>query len=208
MRQPQSHQFDIKLVLFDWFGVMVVELTKELIKTFKLNEDQQQALAAINFLADHKYVEVKDIYAVQAQLMTISTGQPHTPQDAHAWLEQHINPDPYLLKRIKQLRDKGIKVAISSNAASDHHQNLVNRGMLNHFDQIYVSSTIGHTKPNADFFKYILNDQGAKPTQTLFIDDMMKNIEGAQRLGIYAEQYGQLGNPESIDSILKKYHLM
>ena len=39
-------------------------------------------------------------------------------------------------------------------------------------------------KPNEDIFRFVLQDAGIIPHETLFIDDLYGNIEAANKLGI------------------------
>jgi len=52
------------------------------------------------------------------------------------------------------------------------------------FDKVYLSHRVGMRKPNADIFQRVLEDNGLKAEQTLFIDDTPQHIAGAQALGI------------------------
>lgn len=52
------------------------------------------------------------------------------------------------------------------------------------FDAAYYSHRIGHRKPNASAWQFILNKHRLLAEETLFIDDSINNIEAAQKLGI------------------------
>ncbi len=52
------------------------------------------------------------------------------------------------------------------------------------FDKSYFSFDVHLMKPDPLFFEYILDHQGLKPFETLFIDDTKANIEVAEKLGI------------------------
>ena len=52
------------------------------------------------------------------------------------------------------------------------------------FDKSYFSFDVHLMKPDPLFFEYILDHQGLKPCETLFIDDTKANIEVAEKLGI------------------------
>ncbi|MFT4969490.1 MAG: FMN phosphatase YigB (HAD superfamily) [Chitinophagales bacterium] len=52
------------------------------------------------------------------------------------------------------------------------------------FDQVYYSHDIRERKPDDAAFTYVLNKHELNPTETLFIDDKLENIETAQKLGI------------------------
>ena len=53
-----------------------------------------------------------------------------------------------------------------------------------YFIKAYYSQEMGLRKPYPESFMYIINEQNLVPEQTLFIDDTIKNIEGAKVLGL------------------------
>ena len=52
------------------------------------------------------------------------------------------------------------------------------------FHKTYYSHLVGIRKPNAEAFQHVIDEQGLDPKRTLFIDDSIQHIEGAQSLGI------------------------
>lgn len=56
------------------------------------------------------------------------------------------------------------------------------------FEESFFSHHIGYRKPSLDGFAYILQKGGLKPEETVFVDDMAANVEGASRAGIHAIQ--------------------
>ena len=52
------------------------------------------------------------------------------------------------------------------------------------FDAAYFSQIIHLRKPSPEGFRLIIAEQGIKPGETLFIDDIAKNLEGANAVGI------------------------
>jgi putative hydrolase of the HAD superfamily len=56
---------------------------------------------------------------------------------------------------------------------------------FNHFFKTaYYSHTLGKRKPAVAAFEAVLAKSGLDPAQTLFIDDTISNIEGAQKAGL------------------------
>jgi glucose-1-phosphatase len=53
-----------------------------------------------------------------------------------------------------------------------------------YFHKVYYSHLINLRKPNINCYEYVLQDAGLNPSETLFIDDMPYNIEGAKKAGI------------------------
>lgn len=52
------------------------------------------------------------------------------------------------------------------------------------FKKAYYSQTLGLRKPYTNSYEKILEEQALKPSETLFIDDTLKNIEGAKKVGL------------------------
>ena len=57
-------------------------------------------------------------------------------------------------------------------------------GIEYYFDKLYCSYEIGVCKPSEEFFKKVLNAEGVKPEEVIFVDDSKKNIAAAEALGI------------------------
>jgi len=68
------------------------------------------------------------------------------------------------------------------------------------FEKAYFSHEVGMRKPNSDIYEYVLNENGLKPGETLFIDDTLPNITTAAALGI---QTIHLQAPKTIADIFK-----
>ncbi len=54
------------------------------------------------------------------------------------------------------------------------------------FDKVYFSHEIGERKPNREAYEAVLNNAGLIANETLFIDDLPTNIEGARNAGLFA----------------------
>lgn len=52
------------------------------------------------------------------------------------------------------------------------------------FDAAYFSHIIHHRKPSREGFEIILREQHLNPAETVFIDDIEKNLDGAMEVGI------------------------
>lgn len=52
------------------------------------------------------------------------------------------------------------------------------------FDGVYFSHEQGLRKPDKDFYQLLLEQNNLSPQESLFIDDLDKNIEAAEKLGI------------------------
>jgi len=72
------------------------------------------------------------------------------------------------------------------------HKRLYNQDLFNRFSKrledlfetAYFSHELAMRKPNAEIFKYVLDNEKLDPSETLFIDDSADNIAAASALGI------------------------
>lgn len=55
-----------------------------------------------------------------------------------------------------------------------------------YFERYYYSNEIGARKPNPDGFLHIIRQNNLTPERTLFIDDTLGHIKGAQAVGLRA----------------------
>lgn len=54
----------------------------------------------------------------------------------------------------------------------------------NHFEKAYYSHLLRMRKPDKEPYEYILKENNLNPSKTLFIDDSIINIEGAEAAGL------------------------
>ena len=53
-----------------------------------------------------------------------------------------------------------------------------------HFEEVYFSHEMKMRKPDSEIYLTVLQEQQLKPSETLFIDDNLDNVQGAANLGI------------------------
>ncbi len=66
------------------------------------------------------------------------------------------------------------------------------------FEKVYYSHTLQMRKPDPEIYEHVLRENGLVASETLFLDDNQKNIEGAQSLGIRTHW---VKNPEELHSL-------
>ena len=60
------------------------------------------------------------------------------------------------------------------------------------FEKIYYSNETGMRKPDAEIYELVLRENGLQADETLFVDDLTANVEGAKRVGLQTFQQGFL----------------
>jgi putative hydrolase of the HAD superfamily len=77
--------------------------------------------------------------------------------------------------------------------------------LLPRFDRVFVSHEIGHRKPDAAAFRYVLDAIGVAAPEALLFDDLLPNIEAARALGMQAVQ---VRGPEDVRRGLEERGLL
>jgi putative hydrolase of the HAD superfamily len=69
--------------------------------------------------------------------------------------------------------------------------------LLSHFREMYLSSTIGHLKPDVAAYDHVIRAIGAPAGRIVFFDDLAENVEAARAFGLKAVQVRSSGDVES-----------
>jgi putative hydrolase of the HAD superfamily len=106
--------------------------------------------------------------------------------DAESWMQF----DDVMWNWIQQLRGAGKRIAMLSNMPRELGEALRSRtDRLNQFDQVTLSYEVHSVKPEPAIYEHCLEGIGTTPAQTLFLDDRIANVQGAELLGIRAIQF-------------------
>lgn len=74
----------------------------------------------------------------------------------------------------------------NTNPAHVAHFSTAYADVLGHFREIYLSSSIGLRKPDAEAYDHVIKAIGVPASRILFFDDSAANIEGARARGLGA----------------------
>lgn len=161
---------NIKLIMLDLVGVLVFERDDVL----NDKEDKIERLFGPN-LSDEEYLNNKiNIIYDRNELIDIT--------------KNIINKLYYVKDKdiFKKIKDKynNVKIIIATNHVSYVKDFIINNFNSSYLDDIIISSEIHLTKPNYDFYKYILDKYNINSDNVLFLDDNKDNIESAGEMGI------------------------
>jgi HAD superfamily hydrolase (TIGR01509 family) len=99
------------------------------------------------------------------------------PEERISWLEQIKDRyNIYLYSNTNQIH--------YDQFMADFSKAYPGKDFNNYFLTAYYSQTLGLRKPYVESFQQILVKEALNPEETLFIDDTIKNIEGAQKAGM------------------------
>ena len=160
----------IKVIAFDLVGVLVTEKDIDL----PTEEDKLERMFGDNISDDEYIKSASKIIDNEQNIINITK---EIINKLYAVKEKD------LFKKIKE-KNNDIKIVIATN-----HVSFVKDFIYKHFDKtyiddIFISAEIHKVKPNADFYKAILDKYNIKPNELLFVDDSQTNIDGAKALKI------------------------
>jgi putative hydrolase of the HAD superfamily len=182
--------------IFDYGGVLVLHQTDE----------EQARLAEIAGVPKHAFIELywSDRLDYDKGLLTGAEywqalaarsgggtlGQQQVEDlielDSQSWM--HF--DDVMWEWIDQLRGAGKRVAMLSNMPRELGEAIkLNTDKLDVFDQVTLSYEVHSVKPEPAIYEHCLEGIGTAPEQTLFLDDKIANVQGAEMLGIRAMQF-------------------
>jgi putative hydrolase of the HAD superfamily len=101
-----------------------------------------------------------------------------------------VRANPAAIELARDIRAQGMRTAILSNIPFD----LLNevRGAFGWLDEFQVQTWSCHhgvIKPYPEIYRICLEQLGCKPHRALFFDDRLRNVEGAQAVGMHAHVF-------------------
>ena len=139
----------------------------------------------------------------------LAAAKARVPEKYHAALEKCERHWPDFLNRIdgapefcRAMKRSGRKIYVLSNASGRFHEYFPRFYDIDFFDGVVVSCDLHIIKPDRRIYEYILNKYGLKAEECLFIDDLERNVRGAEKVGINAVRF-----ENNYGEIAKKYGL-
>ncbi len=128
----------------------------------------------------------RNIAASSGVRLSPDTIQELTDSDSESWMCY----DPVMWDWIDQLRAAGKRVAMLSNMPRDLGEALRSKTQkLDKFNQVSLSYELRSAKPDPAIYEHCLEGLGTAPEETLFLDDRIANVQGAELLGIRSIQF-------------------
>ena len=110
----------------------------------------------------------------------------------YCWLGYRADLPKRNLDVLKKLRREGYRLILLSNTnpfmmdwAESGEFDGEGNSIHHYFDALYMSYRVKAMKPSEYFFRYVLEKEGIKPEETLFLDDGPRNVAMASDMGIH-----------------------
>lgn len=121
-------------------------------------------------------------------------------EDMKSWTD--INTE--MVEFIASIRPQVANLSLISNMPNDFLMYLgENFHFLQYFDELVYSCEVGINKPDPRIYEFAIEKIGIPPDECLFVDDSLRNVEGARMIGMYAIHFRNF--PQFQKELSKKY---
>jgi glucose-1-phosphatase len=182
---------DIDAVLFDLGGVVIDIDFNRAFARWAQHASCDQAVLATRFAHDSAF-KLHEVGAISDDAYFASLKDSLGVAITHAqlldgWNAIYVGEMPGIGALLTRVAAKiPVYAFTNSNPAHETYWSKRFARLLNHFKEIYVSSTIGLRKPDAEAFEYVVKAIGVPRERIAFFDDNVQNVAGAQRCGLQA----------------------
>lgn len=185
----------IKKIAFDFGGVIIRQNQQQAVERFKQIGllDAEERLGAYTQQGIFGELEEGKITAEDFRWqLSLLIGRAVTIEDcSYAWRGYCDGLPQRNLEALQRLRREGYGLSILSNTnpfmmgwalSKDFDGN--GHSLADYVDALYLSYQMKVMKPSAEIFRRVLEAEGVRPEELLFVDDSSHNISAAQQLGI------------------------
>jgi 2-phosphoglycolate phosphatase len=116
---------------------------------------------------------------------------------------------PEVAETIRDLYEKGIKMAVASNKPSIYSRTILQNFALNpYFQACYGPDSVKQTKPDPAMLEGLMKELNADKKETLYVGDMVIDVETARNAGVPVALIATGGNSsEELRSLNPDYFL-
>lgn len=120
----------------------------------------------------------------------------------HATRES-LAPIPGTIRLVEDLAEAGVHLYLLSNMPASTFDYLVQRhAFFSHFKHLVISGQILLIKPDPAIYQHLVEKTGIVPDESVFIDDLPRNIAAARDCGFHGIQFR---DPDSCRRELRAY---
>jgi len=127
-----------------------------------------------------------------------------------AWNSILLHIMPEQVEEVRKIKKQGYRTFLLSNTNAIHvaeFERMTDEVMgldyfKSAFEKVYYSNEIGFKKPYPETFLKVCEWNGLKPEETLFIDDSLQHVKGAQEAGLFVHH---LKTPERLTDFFKSW---
>lgn len=201
---------NIEAIIFDFGGVLIdLDYNKTIQAFMDLGIDNFDELYSqanqSGLFDDIETGKISSQFFINELLKLLPQGA--TPnQVVHAWNTMLLSVPEKSIEILKSLQGK-YRIFMLSNTNAIHIEKAWRLweetsaiSPEKHFEKILFSHEIGMRKPHKETFEWVANQFNLNPEKTLFIDDSIQHIEGAQKAGLQTHHLQSISELSSVFS--------
>lgn len=195
----------IKAVLFDYGGVIADEGFKTAVPVLaKENglDPGELMKTAFGLVYGLGFTSGKSREDAFWAALRLETGIAGSDSELTEMVLSRFTLRPWMIEIAAGLAARGMTVGILSDQTHWLDELDARDGFFRHFDHVFNSYHLGTTKKENEIFERVLKTLGRRPSETLFIDDHLSNIQRAASMGLHTIYYTER---ESFERDLKRY---
>ena len=116
-----------------------------------------------------------------------------TPEQMRALLQtanESLHPITGTVDLVEDLAAAGVHLYVLSNMPVSTYQFLTRKHeFFRHFRELVISGAILMIKPEPAIYKHLVEKTGIVPEESVFLDDLLKNVIAARECGLHAIQF-------------------
>jgi HAD superfamily hydrolase (TIGR01509 family) len=183
----------VKNVVFDLGGVLLEWNPAKILADFYPDPERRRLLKESLFgHADWLALDRGTLNEAQVlERAEQRTGRPAAELAAlHAAMRESLHAKPDTVALLDRLHARGIPLYCLSNMSAAVYSHLrLRHDFWDRFRGIVISGEIQLLKPEPEIFTHLLERFGLEARETVFIDDIPANVEGARGVGMHAIQF-------------------
>jgi len=206
--------YKIKYFIFDFGGVLVEQsyTDKNILDIIehdlelKIPRDYNSFTKKLNrrmksgLISSREYLEKildKYYYPNQQKNRILTPKKVNIDYYLELWIQMYsllTNFSYEMEKIIERLHQAGYEVILLSNTFDIHANSNELKGFYNVFNKLFLSNEIGLIKPDIEKYKYMLKKLDTKGKYCVFIDNKLRNLVPARKLGMVVLKFESIAN--------------
>ncbi|ENM5724882.1 HAD family phosphatase [Vibrio mimicus] len=183
----------IRNVVFD-VGNVIVKWAPQEVARLTFGDSEQSAVLAVNLFQSEIWRDLNKGIYTEAEAKQAFHQQFGIPLDTLDQLFFHIKDTQVLLTGTQKLMDDLRQAGYRLYALTDNVNEIVaylksQYDFWPKFTGAVVSSECGLLKPSPAIYQHLAESQHLDPQESVFMDDMPANVEGARQQGFHAFQF-------------------
>ena len=196
----------LKNIIFDMGNVLIEYEPECFIERVGITDeaDKQQLMCEIFLSQEWKLNDKGELDEAQLEEIVLKRIDKHLHEASHRLIygwDRLSKPIDGMAQLVRDCKAAGLGVYLLSNASRRQPEYWVNIPGNEYFDDTFVSAFYLCLKPSAQIYTMALEKFGVKADQCLFVDDTLRNVEGAMQVGLHGFHF--TGNADKLREAIR-----